>query len=150
MRWPLVLVLVASCRGSAGERSIDQPVALPPALGDNPAPIAAPSHAASPFALVELFTSEGCSSCPRADVVLAELHAERVFPLTFHVAYWNSLGWRDRFSSGEMTARQNEYAATFGRTGVYTPQMIVNGVEEFTGSDRARATRAIARALESE
>jgi hypothetical protein len=100
-------------------------------------------------ALVELFTSEGCSSCPPADVVLADLARTNrsVYALAFHVDYWNELGWPDRFSSPEFTARQRAYAAAFGGQGMFTPQMIVNGLEEFTGSDRARADKSIARAL---
>ncbi len=101
-------------------------------------------------ALVELFTSEGCSSCPSADVALGELAAEgnpRVFPLAFHVDYWNSIGWNDAFSSEAWTQRQRDYAASFGTSSVYTPEMVVGGVDAFVGSDRAQARAAIARAL---
>jgi hypothetical protein len=101
-------------------------------------------------AVVELFTSEGCSSCPPADAVLAELAEgtdRRVFALAFHVDYWDELGWPDRFASPDSTARQREYARALGLRGVYTPQMIVGGTEQFTGSDRGRAGAAIARAI---
>jgi hypothetical protein len=124
-----------------------------------PAPLApplAPTGPAEPqgegVAVVELFTSEGCSSCPRADALLNELAGEadpRVLTLAFHVDYWDSLGWRDPFASPESTARQRAYATALGDDGVYTPEMIVNGTEAFTGSDRSRATAAIARALGS-
>jgi hypothetical protein len=103
-------------------------------------------------AVVELFTSEGCSSCPSADAVLGELaraHDPRVFPLAFQVDYWNGLGWPDRFSSAAWTDRQRDYAASFGTGSVYTPQMIVGGVDPFTGSDASRAKAAIARSLAS-
>ena len=101
-------------------------------------------------AVVELFTSEGCSSCPSADAVLGDIvraHDPRVFPLAFHVDYWNSLGWPDRFSSSDRTDRQHLYAGAFGTGSVYTPQMIVGGVDQFTGSDSAHAAASIAHAL---
>jgi hypothetical protein len=98
--------------------------------------------------LLELFTSEGCSSCPPADALLADLAADpRVIPLSFHVDYWNELGWPDRFSSPENTARQRAYAASLGARGLYTPELIVGGVEGFVGSDRAQAETAMAAAL---
>lgn len=106
------------------------------------------------FALVELFTSEGCSSCPPADAVLAEI-AERarvsgapVYALSFHVDYWNDLGWPDPFSQGLFTQRQRSYARALGG-GTYTPEMVVNGVEGFVGGDRERAWRTIDAALSS-
>jgi hypothetical protein len=99
-------------------------------------------------AVVELFTSEGCSSCPPADSLLAHLRGQGpVYALAFHVDYWDDLGWPDRFASAEDTVRQRAYARAFGLQGLYTPQMVVNGVEQFTGSDSARAERSVARAL---
>ncbi len=107
----------------------------------------------APFAVVELFTSEGCSSCPPADRLLSELAADAektgrpVFALSFHVDYWNYLGWADPFSRSEFSDRQQEYArAMDGR--VYTPQMIVNGSEEFVGSQGGTARKSIENALE--
>src|SRR5579872_1033847 len=93
------------------------------------------------IAVVELFTSEGCSSCPPADLALADLERQSraVYALEFHVDYWDRLGWPDRFSSPDWTRRQREYAEAFGARGLYTPQMIVGGTDAFTGSDRARA-----------
>lgn len=100
-------------------------------------------------ALVELFTSEGCSSCPPADALLGRIAADAerghlaVYALEFHVDYWDHLGWRDRFSSAVFTERQNTYAREFGLTSLYTPQMVVNGEREFVGSNEAEALRAI-------
>jgi hypothetical protein len=102
--------------------------------------------------LVELFTSEGCSSCPPADALLGHLRQDfagrsfEVIPLGFHVDYWNSLGWRDRFSSTEFSRRQEQYAHALRLDGPYTPQMVVDGETEFVGSERARANTAIAEA----
>jgi hypothetical protein len=106
-----------------------------------------------PFALVELFTSEGCSSCPPADQLLAQLasDAERsgdqLIALSFHVTYWNQLGWRDRFSDEAFTQRQGDYAKHFALASLYTPQMVVDGRTEFVGSNRAAATSAVKEAL---
>ncbi len=97
---------------------------------------------AGPFVIVELFSSEGCSSCPAADLLVSKLTAwarqnnQPVYPLIFHVDYWNSYGWRDVFSSAQYTQRQNEYARIFKDQGLYTPEMIVNGSDAFVGSDQ--------------
>src|SRR4051812_45698698 len=115
---------------------------------------AAPSPATAPV-VVELFTSEGCSSCPPADKVLAALAKQpiagvQIIPLAWHIDYWDRLGWRDPFSSHEATLRQYEYARRVGdRDRVYTPQMIVAGGEEFVGSEAKRAEKAIATAAKS-
>ncbi|MDT5295336.1 MAG: hypothetical protein QOJ76_2216 [Acidobacteriota bacterium] len=102
--------------------------------------------------VVELFTSEGCSSCPPADALLARLDKTQpvdgaeVIPLAMHVDYWNYLGWADPFSSHEFSERQGEYARAYGKEGVYTPQMIVDGVKEFPGGNSPDALDAIGKA----
>jgi hypothetical protein len=112
---------------------------------------AAPDGAAVPI-LVELFTAEGCSSCPAADVLLEKMieaqpaSGVQLIGLGEHVDYWDSLGWKDRFSSAKLTARQREYAARLKNEEVFTPQMIVDGRDAFVGSDLAAARRAIERA----
>jgi len=98
------------------------------------------------FALVELFTSEGCSSCPPADEVvahIAQLYPAGVFVLSFHVDYWDRLGWKDAFSSAEYTRRQKQYAEGLGLSSIYTPQVIINGNKEFLGSDETKLKTAI-------
>jgi len=98
--------------------------------------------------VVELFTSQGCSSCPPADAFLTDLAHQRhdVLPLAFHVTYWDSLGWKDPYSLDAATARQRAYARSLDQDGVYTPQTVVNGVRSFVGSSRAEGLNAIARA----
>src|SRR5947209_9182025 len=102
--------------------------------------------------VVELFTSEGCSSCPPADELLARLEKTqpvpnaRIIALEEHVDYWNQLGWKDRFSNPLFRGRQNDYARMLHTENIYTPQMIVNGQVEFVGDDAQRAYQEIGRA----
>jgi hypothetical protein len=120
------------------------------------APDAAASQAAAlPAAIpvvVELFTSEGCSSCPPADQLLAKLEAEQpisnveVIALEQHVDYWNNGGWIDPFSSRSYTVRQYDYASTLGNGNAYTPQMVVDGQNEFVGSRTGQARSVIEQA----
>lgn len=99
--------------------------------------------------LVELFTSQGCSSCPAADRVLARIVTKQpiagvtVIGLSEHVDYWNRLGWKDPFSSPQFSARQSDYSRAFRSSQIYTPQMIVDGTEQFVGSEGRKLRRAI-------
>src|SRR5258708_6353882 len=99
------------------------------------------------FAVIELFTSEGCSSCPPADELVAKIEKESkdkpVYILAYHVDYWNRLGWKDGFSSADYSKRQNEYASYLHLQSVYTPQIVVNGKTEFVGSEEATLRNAI-------
>ena len=102
--------------------------------------------------LVELFTSEGCSSCPPADALLARLAARQpldgveIIALSEHVDYWDRLGWKDPFSAALFSQRQEAYASVFGTGNIYTPQMVIDGQAEFVGGDEGRALREIQRA----
>ncbi|HEU0036617.1 MAG TPA: DUF1223 domain-containing protein [Kofleriaceae bacterium] len=95
--------------------------------------------------VLELFTSQGCSSCPPADRLLAKLGQDtELAPLAFHVDYWNGLGWADPYSTPAWTERQHQYARALGDTRVYTPELVVGGAVGMLGSDAAQARRAIA------
>jgi hypothetical protein len=102
--------------------------------------------------VVELFTSEGCSSCPPADRALKFLSEQQpvpnaeIIPLAFHVDYWDYLGWKDKFSSAAFSKRQELYASRFGLDSSYTPEMVVDGRSEFVGSDTGKASAKITEA----
>ena len=120
-----------------------------PALSESSVPVA-PGAGPVPV-MVELFTSEGCSSCPPADVLLSKLDQQpingvEIIVLSEHVDYWNSLGWQDPFSSADFSERQRAYGDAFRTSSVYTPQMIVDGQQQFVGSDEKRAHAAIIKA----
>ena len=100
----------------------------------------------TPKGVVELFTSQGCSSCPPADAVLKKLvHQGDVVALSYHVDYWNYLGWTDTLSSKGNTERQYGYAESLGRTGVYTPQAVINGRDHVKGTELSTITATVDR-----
>lgn len=129
------------------------------AAGCNASAVAAPAPWRRTV-LVELFTSQGCSSCPPADAFVGQLPAlgfgrDKVVPLTFHVDYWDGLGWKDPFATPAFTERQRSYARSgklrspdgqAGIDGIYTPQMIVDGLVHFSGQRRQDAIREMERA----
>ncbi len=145
----IAVVFFAACQSGSEQSAQTEQKA---AMSDMPLKITLKENKEG-FAVVELFTSEGCSSCPPADRLTEELAKEAeakgqdVYILAFHVDYWNRLGWRDRFSKQAFSNRQYWYAEQFKQGTVYTPQMIVNGATEFVGSRRAEAKEAIREAL---
>jgi hypothetical protein len=110
--------------------------------------ITRPSFAATKHpVIVELFTSQGCSSCPPADAYIQTLiDKPGVIPLTYHVDYWDYLGWRDTLGSAEYSQRQYDYAESRGDKNVYTPQTVINGREHFVGSQRSSVAGGISNA----
>lgn len=113
----------------------------------------APAHNKG-FAVLELFTSEGCSSCPPADALMAKIQREAagtpVYILAFHVDYWNRQGWKDRFSDAAFSDRQRRYAFWLNLETVYTPQLVVNGSSEYIGADEDKIGKAMAQVLASQ
>lgn len=100
-----------------------------------------------PIVVLELFTSQGCSSCPSADVLLNKVkkeYASNVFALSYHVDYWNYIGWEDPFSSSEYAKKQRQYNIKFRNNSNYTPQLVVNGKEHFVGSSSSKMYNKIA------
>ena len=140
------LALVAACAPAASD-----PAASTGARAATPGPDQRPDRAVTGPIILELFTSQGCSSCPPADRVLAGLVRDgaigdrAVMPLAFHVDYWNDLGWADPFSRPAWSERQQAYAASFGDDRIYTPELVVGGRGHVLGSDRAAIrTRVLA------
>jgi hypothetical protein len=140
-----VLVLAAFVLGAFALTSHHAPQALQSAQAGVRVPV-----------VVELFTSEGCSSCPPADSLLARLADQQpvgnaeIIALEEHVDYWNDLGWMDPFSSREWTTRQNVYAGPLGNGNPYTPQMVIDGKTEVVGSDAGKARQLIQQAAGEE
>lgn len=118
--------------------------------------VRAAEKGAEPFALIELFTSEGCSSCPPADILLSKLAASaqqqglHIYPISLHVDYWNRLGWRDPFSQKQFTQRQQDYAQFFNADGVATPQFVINGSRYVLSADSQKLQRLVNQALSEE
>jgi hypothetical protein len=108
-----------------------------------------------PFAVIELFTSEGCNTCPPAEKLFSEMKSDakkngkNIFFLEYHVDYWNRLGWKDPYSSFQFTNRQKNYTSVLNEESMYTPMMIVNGTKSFIGSDKQKANAAVDEALNS-
>jgi hypothetical protein len=106
-----------------------------------------------PFALVELFTSEGCSSCPPADELLSSVknnalkNGQNIITLSYHVDYWNKLGWKDPYSKHQYTVRQENYSRVIPGKEMYTPQAIVNGEYAFVGSNKTAMKENIEKGL---
>jgi hypothetical protein len=123
MIWLLVILVAASSHGKVKQKETT-----------------GKSNIENGMAIVELFTSEGCSSCPPADQLLAAMEAENkaLFVLSYHVDYWDRAGWKDPFSQAAFSDRQRQYAQNFHLRNMYTPQAVVNGTEEFVGSDKQR------------
>ena len=145
MKWTvslLILVLMSSCAAGQSSRASEPGITRVSAAVRQPV-------------LVELFTSEGCASCPPAEKNLAYLQNEQpysdanIIALAFHVDYWDNLGWKDPFSSPLFTQRQRVYDRKFRTGSIYTPQMVVDGDIEFVGSKLDKAEKAIARSVEN-
>jgi hypothetical protein len=132
------------------------PAPAPIAIGaPEPALVVEPVETldAGPLAVLELFTSQGCSSCPPADNLLRELNersqaGENIVALSYHVDYWNYLGWKDPYSSAYYSARQKDYTEHIGAR-TYTPQLVINGTTELVGSRRGGVQVAVAQALKT-
>jgi hypothetical protein len=138
LRLAVLAVLLAACGPAAAERA---------AAGDAP-PAAESTTGSKTPVLLELFTSQGCSSCPPADRLLSELAADpslagEVVPIAFHVDYWNHIGWTDPFSSKRWSQRQRRYAGELEEGRVYTPQLVVNGRRHLVGSRRGAVLEAV-------
>jgi hypothetical protein len=117
---------------------------LSPVLSVLSACFLAPAYADPRPAVVELFTSEGCSSCPPAEAYVGELAKRRdVLALAFHVDYWDDLGWRDRYGLSQAVERQNRYARTLHLSTVYTPEVVVDGQRDYVGSNRSGIGKAL-------
>ncbi len=136
---PLLMLSACSAQPVESQRLfVDQP----PTIVDNRTPV-----------LVELFTSEGCSSCPPAERILADLQKEQpydgveIITMALHVDYWDDLGWKDPFASPLFTQRQRVYDRKFRTGRIYTPQMVVDGDYEFIGSNQQKAAEAVNKAV---
>lgn len=134
---PLIIVLIMAFKGFADDHKI--------------ANIKEANSSRKGFAVVELFTSEGCWSCPPADELIARLEKDNqnkeLFILAFHVDYWDHQGWKDRFSQARFTERQKQYAQWMNLSTLYTPQLVINGKTEMVGSETGKVLKGIQSAL---
>ncbi|RUT69486.1 DUF1223 domain-containing protein [Flavobacterium cupreum] len=102
------------------------------------------------FVVLELFTSQGCSSCPPADAILEKYAIQNnpnIIPLAFHIDYWDYIGWKDPYSKAEFSERQRNYAALFKSQNIYTPQLIINGKTQLTGSNESKINTVVNKEL---
>lgn len=157
----LILALAFGCSGTDADppgpdpdSTVVQADASVDVVGPDSQPAEPPDDPAAPFAVVELFTSEGCSSCPAAEKVLHQLVDEqrktklRVFPLAWHVHYWDYLGWPDGYAAEAHTQRQKDYAAAMSSTKVFTPQMLLSGATNLPATNVSLVGTAIQGALQ--
>jgi len=148
--WMIALFALASAGGAVAVRATTKEAEAAPAIAPLRAGEAVPVDPAATPVLVELFTSEGCSSCPPADAVLARLErtqpvqGARIVPLGLHVDYWDRLGWTDPFSSERASARQRAYRVL--GAGPYTPQAVIDGRAEAVGSRAGAVESAVSEA----
>jgi hypothetical protein len=146
-RFPMIIAVAVSVLAMSSLRYLRAASAQAGSINDE--------RARTPV-LIELFTSEGCSSCPPADALLERLdraqpaRGAELIVLSEHVDYWNDIGWKDPYSSHEYSERQSAYAGHFGLSSIYTPQMVVDGHFEFVGSDERRAAQAIDNAMKGD
>jgi hypothetical protein len=142
MKWFFIIIAftIIACSGFAGDKKTHTEKAATTKKMNGPL---------NSFAVLELFTSEGCSSCPPADRLLPQLAIadSNIIALSFHVDYWNHLGWQDPFSSAEFSERQKQYGEHFRLESIYTPQLIINGEYELVGSNRSTAEADIKKVL---
>jgi hypothetical protein len=135
------IALVALAVGFAGFSALSQAQVPTTDTADAVAPSAA---VVAPKAVVELFTSQGCSSCPNADALLARLGKRNdIITLSFSVDYWDYLGWKDTLARPKFSARQREYSKTRGDGAIYTPQVVVSGLAHVNGSDEGQIKHLI-------
>ncbi|MDT0608451.1 DUF1223 domain-containing protein [Croceitalea rosinachiae] len=134
---PVVIVIALSSMAFYQSKVEDEAI-------DIPTPIELEGY--EPIVVLELFTSQGCSSCPPADILLDKAksnYPENVFALSYHVDYWNYIGWEDPFSKSAFSVKQRAYNQKFRSRSNYTPQMVVNGLEHFVGSNQSKLTSKI-------
>lgn len=133
---PLIIILIMTFKGFADDHKLAHIKAKNPA---------------DSFAVVELFTSEGCWSCPPADELIAKLEKDnqnkKLFIMAFHVDYWDHQGWKDRFSKAQFTERQRQYALWMNLNTLYTPQLVINGKKEMVGSETSKVLSGIQSAM---